>query len=152
MKKVHQGHNGCVLATLAMLANVSYEEAEQRAGIAITEAGLGWRENWWSTFGYASYSDTKKIAIIVARELGLSGFIPVPKVVNVKSTGSVPNLKGKGQISVELPYSGHSMAYENGLIYDPDFDSFVGETWEQYTARRGSNNILRIVVTPLENS
>ena len=152
MKKVQQKHNGCVLATLAMLANISYEEAEEQAKVAVIEAGLCWDGDWWNTFGYVTREVFQVIANVTASQLGMAEFMPVTRVRDVQSTGDSPNLCGKGQVSVEFDVGGHSMAYEDGLVYDPNYSSDQGETWDAYLQRRGSENILKVVVTPLGNT
>ena len=149
MKKVQQKYNSCVLATLAMLANVSYEEAEEQARVAIIEAGLTLNGDWWSTFGYTKENVSGTIAKITAFQLGMTRFVPVARVRDAQSTGDSPDLCGKGQISIELDIGGHSMAYEDGLVYDPGYNSDQGETWDAYLRRKGSKYILKVVVTPL---
>ena len=149
MKKVQQKHNGCVLATLAMLTDISYEEAEEQARVAVIETGLCWNGNWWNTFGYVGRDTARTIANVTASQLGMTEFMPVTRVRDAQSTGDSPNLCGKGQVSVEFDVGGHSMAYENGLVYDPSYSSDQGETWSDYLLRRGPENILKVVVTPL---
>lgn len=151
MKKVQQEHNGCVLATIAMLADIPLIRAEEHAQAATRGLGLSWDGDWWSVFGYLGRESAISLARETARRAGLKDFTPLTRVREVmgNSTGTSPDLRGRGQISVELPEGGHSMAYENGLIYDSDFLLAPRETWKEYVTRKG-NDILKVIVTPFK--
>ena len=148
VKKEPQSFNDCVLATIAMLADIPLTKAEEHAQAAARDLGFPWDGNWWSVFGYLGREGAISLARETARRAGLKDFTPLTRVCEVmgNSTGTSPDLRGRGQISVELPEGGHAMAYEDGFIYDGDFPSAPRETWEEYVARKG-NDILKVIVT-----
>ena len=149
MKKQPQSYNGCVLTTIAMLADISLVEAEQYAKAAAKDMRLAWRGSWWALFGYLERDNAANLARGTAERAGLMNFTPVTRVSETVSgvTLAPPDLSGKGQISVELPTGGHSMAYANGFVYDSDFLPVDKETWKEYSARQG-DCISKIIVTP----
>ena len=151
MKKEPQSFNGCVLATIAMLADIPLIRAEEHAQAATRGLGLPWGGDWWSVFGCLGRESAISLAREMARRAGLKDFSPVVRVREImgNSTGTSPDLRGRGQISVELPEGGHSMAYEDGFIYDSDFPAAPRETWEEYVTRKG-NDILKVIVTPFK--
>jgi len=149
VKKQPQDYNGCVLATIAVLADIPFVEAEGHAKVATKHLGLTWKGSWWSVFGYLGREDAIALARETAIEAGLRRFTPITRVGEAleSSARTSPDLSGRGQISVALPAGGHSMAYADGFIYDSDYLCVEKETWEEYVTRRGSD-ILKVVVTP----
>src|SRR3990167_8115873 len=101
MKKQPQSYNGCVLATIAMLADISLVEAEQYAKAAAKDMRLAWRGSWWALFGYLERDNAANLAKGTAERAGLMNFTPVVRVREAlgSSAGTPPDLSGRGQIS-----------------------------------------------------
>lgn len=141
MKHVKQAYGECVLATFAMLAGVTIEHAREKAGEAAVKLGIPWNGDWWNVFGNYLRYDTKAFGRETANLLGLDGAKftfttrEVPSGEDMRGGLEVPDLTGRGQLSVSFGYASHSMAYENGLVHDPNASNPSGETWTEYLAR-----------------
>ena len=154
MNHIRQGYNDCILATIAMLANTDLETVHQTASKLAGSTSLT-EFNWMDELNKRSTDQAIQYATAVAHEVGLKMTI-FTRSAYMTATGFNPDLSGKGQISIRIEgfyESGHSMAYANGLVYDPSYDSPVGETWTAFLARLRLNNkeVTKVVVNPLKN-
>ena len=123
MKLQRQGFNECQLATIAMLADKSLDEVRD-----VTCKMLG-------TSIWLPLSLSPAAFWLCVEALCLYyGLTKIHPRINQMITGStLPNLVGKGQITIEFhSKESHAMAYEDGLIYDPNGDKPV--TWEEWLA------------------
>lgn len=143
MKIIKQGPFECKLAVIAMLADVSMEEVRR---VACEAAGV---DCWYNIFNVID------LHIIANKDLYWKGVNACLSKWNVPVSGGdiltsmnmevfnyypdeKPDLSGKGEIillfDIEMR-TGHSMAFEDGLVYDPEQDGPV--TFEYWV-----NNIL----------
>lgn len=158
MKHVQQGDNECVLATLAMLAEIDIERARE---IAADVAGVNRKDfDWWSIFqpSVAGRGDGCPYILEIAHAMNLDidpvvmvGAIPSGTLSHriVGFVPAKPNLTGKGQVSIlgDILGGGHSMAYENGKIYDPGLVYPQKCSWKTIVKRYG---VTKFVVTPIK--
>ena len=146
MQLQRQGFNECQLATIAMLANRPLSEVREVACKMLgTSAWLPLSvtlETYWLTVG----------ALCIY--FGLAEI--QPKMSQV-TTNIITNLAGKGQITVKFDNEGarpsaHAMAYEDGLVYDPNGDKPV--TWEEWLAKVAEEylgkHVLAVVVSRID--
>ena len=121
MQLQKQGFNECELATIAMLADRPLDEVRE---VACKMLGtLTWLplslsiEAFWLTVE----------ALCV--HFGLAKIHP--RMNQATANNTTPDLSGKGQITIQ--FSGeeaHAMAFEDGLVYDPNGERPV--TWEEW--------------------
>lgn len=123
MQLQRQGFNECQLATIAMLANRPLNEVRE---VACKMLGT-------STWLPLSISAAAFWLIIesLCLHYGLTKIHPRMNQATANST--TPDLSGKGQLTIQWTSEGaHAMAYEDGLVYDPNGDKPV--TWEEWLA------------------
>ena len=115
-----QGHDECQLAVIAMLAGKTSKEVVMEA--QKWTGHVAWRY-------YLVVSNREKIWATVSALCHKYG-IPSLLVINAITTSTnKPDLTGKGQITIWwTDNTAHAMAFEDGLIYDPNSDTPV--TWE----------------------
>jgi hypothetical protein len=128
MKHIHQGPSECKLATIAMLADVSLEECRVlvcKATDTVTWESVlscGKEAFWKGIDALLPLVEKLPVKILMYKEL-------LPIVNGVTSsfggvTKYMPNeslpLQGKGEMFVGYWFRNHSVAYENGIIYDPE--------------------------------
>jgi len=105
-----QGYNECALATLAALA----------------DKPLNWiRETACSYAGVTRWADadprTFWMALTkTAADVGLANNVKNWRRYMGTGTISATSLKGRGSIIIRGEGAAHAMAYENGLVYDPN--------------------------------
>jgi len=137
MNHVTQGYNECVLATIAALSDTPIDVIRR---IAQEFTGADWAD---FLFYKSGCSELDKAIEHICSHVGLP---PVISHLSSKiTTGSgAPDLSGKGQLIFGFNHNGiqiglHSVAYENGLIYDGTLICPV--TWESvikhYTEVKG---------------
>lgn len=146
MKLQQQGLDECWLATVAMLADRPLDEVRTKALSYWTGA-----RNWSSIIREVAYF--QRFDAIEERCKNLCKYFGLPGLpINNKwgegiqlSTGNEkPDLSGKGQITVELEYGFHSMAFEDGKIYDPG-GSPIPLEWEAYLEEHKQCGKLKII-------
>lgn len=124
MELQQQGTNECVLATFAMLADKPLEEIRSRAMQLIRELEPDKSLHKWNTFIFwAAWENRKELVRVLATELLGESFArrTVAGWDLMWAIGGLTELpkSGKGQILIKLPLGRHSVAYENGIVYDP---------------------------------
>ena len=151
MKFVKQGVQECVLATLAMLADVDIETARDAAADV---AGVPRERFVWFPFfdNFPEDLPRRQYARDVAKKLQLL-ISPITYSGLTPSSGPPYDLSGRGQVNAEFKYGGgHSAAYEDGLVYDPNEDG-QGESLEEYLKRLGDSaagDVVRVIIARLE--
>lgn len=130
MKHIKQGPSECKLATIAMLAGVSLQMIRQ---IALKTLNI----SHWDDIILDTDKFFQAIDVILSKfkpdgkVLLLSDILPLLNDANAISTATTKKyfpgeklpLKGKGEIYVQwLTNAAHSVAYENGMIFDPEQD------------------------------
>ena len=146
MKIQKQGFNECQLATIAMLANRPLSEVRE---VACKMLGTS---TWLPlTVTLETYWLTVEALCIY---FGLAEIHPK---MSQATTNIKPNLSGRGQITVQFDNEGahsltHAMAFEDGLVYDPNGDKPV--TWEEWLAAMAeeylNKHISAIVVSRID--
>ena len=124
MELQKQGTNECVLATFAMLADKPLVEVRSRAMQLIRELEPDKSLHKWNTFIFWAEweSRTKFVRVLATELLGESFARRTVAGWDLKwAVGGLTELpkSGKGQILIKLPLGRHSVAYENGIVYDP---------------------------------
>lgn len=138
MKVEHQGHNECMLATLAALAEVPLSEVRE---LACTVA----EKKTWAEFCAAVISQGD-VAVYWQVVNYLIRYYNLPlNLVNLESNNiymgegdfdRVP-ATGRGTILVALGGgSYHIMPWENGKVYDPNKAPYDGESLASYIQRQ----------------
>lgn len=160
MKHVKQGLNECLLASFAMLADIDIELARTVAkNVFYRLKPDGWYTDWYSSLNYFDgIEGMVEYLTEISKEMNIQ-FLDKPTVRTCEqakaSTGineREPDLSGRGQISISLGFSGgHSMAYENGLIYDPHGKFPEGETWKHFKKRHHCY-IYKVRVVPVKKN
>ena len=147
MKIQKQGFNECQLATIAMLANRPLSEVRE---VACKMLG---------TSTWLPLSVTIEIYWLTVEALCIYfGLAEIhPKMNQATANNTTPNLSGKGQITIQWDNEGvrssaHAMAFEDGLVYDPNGDKPV--TWEEWLVgiaeRYLDMHVLAIVVSRID--
>lgn len=131
MKHIKQGPKECKLATIAMLAGVSLDTVRE---IVCKSIKVG---AWHEVFNQSDtlYFDVINILLIKihvdGKVLRRNDIIPLLNNEEARSTATtrkyLPDdllpLSGKGELFMQLiTNTAHSVAYENGMIFDPDQD------------------------------
>ena len=121
IKLQKQGFNECQLATIAMLADRPLKEVRE---VACRMLGT-------STWLPLSVS-VKAFWLIVETLYLYYGLTKIhPRMNQATANSTTPDLSGKGQITVQFGSGeAHAMAFEDGLVYDPNGDKPV--TWEEW--------------------
>ena len=138
MKHQQQGYNECYLATTAMLTDRTIAEVKQACGICCwpTKALCDW-DKVSALIGIDYQNDLRPSFV---RQIVRSGQFTEPQ--NPAACSEEPDLTGTGLLILRVGDgpSTHAMAYENGLVYDPDYPEI--ETWEECYKRRPKYMIL----------
>ena len=123
MKHIRQGPRECQLAVIAMLSDQSLDTVRKAAckgaNVMFWAEALGTPYFWvgvWAAFD----------------AVGLPNLTPIDWYhAQSQSDPSSPDLTGKGQLLVLWnDDTAHAMAFENGLVYDPNADGPM--TWEAW--------------------
>lgn len=131
MKLLRQGENECALASIAMLAGLSsMEEARVIAAEVAGKPRKGFQ--WFPTIveiggiggmGLAMGMRVDLIDQYIAKLCARVGLPPV-RMTRCKDIPFPeepwPDLSGRGHMALWLGIGGHSVAFESGMVYDPD--------------------------------
>ncbi len=130
MKLVKQGYAECQLATIAMLANVELDNVKQYVEKL---TGYPWHI-YISTYKACTTDPFPLIQQIYDAynvKIDLHHLHFNWKNELMPNTAMVPDLSGKGQLLIVWQEGdAHAMAYEDGLVYDPN--SAGPKTWEEW--------------------
>ena len=128
LKLQHQNAFECKLATMAMLADVPLADVRKRA-CEIAQI------KWWGTliidYQAKTYWDTVRVLaaelkieqVILSQSYALSGSKHQALKHFTFTDRHSLTIEGRGELLIKwLSGSAHSVAYEDGWIYDPDQD------------------------------
>ena len=130
MKHIKQGHNECKLATIAMLADISLDKVREIACQAVNVTS--WANLYKNDERYfTAIAVVLGIIIVKGKVLIASDIVPLLNNMEAISTatakkylpGETLPLNGKGELFIGwVTNFAHSVAYENGIIFDPAQD------------------------------
>ena len=142
MQLQRQGFNECQLATIAMLADRPLDEVREVACKMMGSAT-------WLPLSVS----IQAFWLIVESLYVHYGLTKIHPRLNQATTSIAPNLLGRGQITIQFDgREAHAMAFEDGLVYDPNGDKPV--TWEEWLATMAeeylNKHISAIVVSRID--
>ena len=142
IKHQKQDYNECQLATFAMLTDKTIEE------VRILALRIVNKRTWHEFTACVPNQKYWSLIKLICDRLGMPYFMPYS---TIPSSNKSPNLSGKGQITIKWTIdTAHAMAFEDGLVYDPNSDGPV--TWEEWLAivpKRYGLTIEKIMVNKL---
>ena len=129
MKLIKQRPYECYLAVVAMLADVPVdlvrETAAQLAGTPVE-----WFE-WFEDLDWLPVTERNAKGERLCKAFGLPA-LKASMAVGTVGNNDVGSLHGKGQIAFRAGLTAHTVAYENGIIFDPDPEYPGGMTWQEH--------------------
>ena len=138
MQLQKQGDDECALAVLAMLTDTPLSVVRTLA-LKNTNA-----PSW--------HTDIKGFSSTIAKLCFISGLpdLTRPYERKLPSSQSPIDLSGRGQIFILWCCTSHVVAYEDGIIYDSDYEGPMPlQTWlDKCEERHGV--YIRLVVTPIK--
>ena len=143
MKMESQGSEECMLATLAALQGRSLEAARAEARAL---AGASWPELMAQR--HQTAQATEKIWDTIHRLAG--PLAPCFPRLATAPTGIPPMPAGKGTVMVFFNGCVHMIAYEDGLLYDPE-NPEIPRTQEEYLALY-PGRIISLLFSPVPES